>query len=103
MRVSIRSSDEPSTMFSGEHLPPFYLSYFYNIYFPPVDLLLSVLRCSSFRTRDIPCSLILPWTPPITCCLVDSWTACRSRLLKCRCVSSSTTVVGVLPHVYCWR
>src|SRR5215216_4528186 len=74
MRVPTRSSVEPSAMFFRRASPPFYLSYFYSIYFPPVDLLLSVSRCSSFRTRDIPCSLILPWTHPITCCLVDSWT-----------------------------
>src|SRR3954467_1110611 len=98
MRASPRSSDKTFDNVFRRSSPPFYLSYFYSIYFPPVDLLLSVLRSSSFRTRDIPCSLILPWTHPITCCLVDSWTTRRSRLLKCCCESSSTTVVGELPH-----
>src|SRR4051812_23710713 len=81
-------------MFSGEHLPLFYLSYFYSIYFPPVDLLLFVLRCSSFRTRDIPCSLILPWTYPITCCLLDSWT-CASQSL-------AQVPLRVVKYHSCW-
>src|SRR3954467_1903350 len=74
MRVSTRSSVEPSTMFSGEHLPPFYLSYFYSIY--SLLLIYCYLCCDAlvFRTCDIPCSPILPWTHHITCCLVDSWT-----------------------------
>src|SRR5215216_3644015 len=32
MRVSTRSSDEPSAMFFRRASPPFYLSYFYSIY-----------------------------------------------------------------------
>src|SRR3954467_15687328 len=75
--------------------PPFYLSYFSSIYFPPVDLLLSVLRCSSFRTREIPCSLILPWTHPITCCLVASWTCASSSL--------APVLLRVVQYPSCWR
>src|SRR3954463_10279969 len=85
----------PSTMFFRRASPPFYLSYFYSIYFPPVDLLLSVLRCSSFRTLDIPYSPILPWTHPITCCLVASWTCAPSSL--------APVLLRVVKYPSCWR
>src|SRR3954471_9427549 len=74
MRVSTRSSVEPSTMFSGEHLP--LSTYITFIVFTSLLLFYCYLCCDAlvFRTRDIPCSPILPRTHPITCCLVDSWT-----------------------------
>src|SRR3954468_8563084 len=93
MRVSTRPSDEPLAMFLGEHLSlSTYLTFI--VLFPPVVLLLSVLRCSSFRTRDIPCSLILPRTHPITCCFVSIWT----------CVSQSLAQVllRVAKYHICW-
>src|SRR3954464_1953634 len=99
MRVSIRSSVEPSAMFSGEHLPPFYLSYLYSIYFPPVDLLLSVLRCSSSVPVISPAALYCLGHILLPVVWYIDGLARRSRFLKCCCVLSSATVVGVLPPV----
>src|SRR3954464_5304511 len=90
---------EPSTMFSRRASPPFYLSYFYSIY--------SLLLIYCYL-----CGVALVFVPVISLAalyclghilLPVVWyivgLACRSRLLKCCCVSPSTTVVGVLPHV----
>src|SRR3954462_6005288 len=99
MRVSTRSSDEPSAMFFRRAPPPFYLSYFYSIYsllliycylccvalvFVPV-ISLAALYCLGHILLPVVWKIVGP--------------ACRSRLLKCFCVSSSTTIVGELPHV----
>src|SRR3954470_17148443 len=66
MRVPTRSSVEPSTMFSGEHLP--LSTYLTFIVFTSLLLIYCYLCCDAlvFRTRDIPCSPILPRTHPIT-------------------------------------
>src|SRR3954462_2586872 len=87
LRMNLRQCFQAST----SPLPT-YLTFI--VLFPPVDLLLSVLRCSSFRTRDIPCSLILPWTHPTTCCLVDSWT--------CASYSLAQVLLRVAKYHSCW-
>src|SRR3954468_8563083 len=100
MRVLTFSSDNvSSTMFIRRAPPPFYLSYFYSIYshllfycylccvalvFVPV-ISLAALYCLGHILLHVVLYLF--------------GLACRSRLLKCCCVSPSTTFVGVLPHV----
>src|SRR3954465_14658383 len=99
MRVSTRSSVEPSAMFFRRASSPFYLSCFYSIYslllifcylccdalvFVPV-ISLAALYCLGHILLPVVCPLVGP--------------ARRSRLLKCCCAVASAAVVGALPHV----
>src|SRR3954469_9019510 len=86
-------------MFSGEHPFPFYLFCIYSLYFLLLiycymccDALVSVPMISLAALYCLGHILL-----PIVWSIVGL--ARRSRLLKCCCVSSSATVVDVLPHV----
>src|SRR3954465_13194732 len=98
MRVSTRSSIEPSAMFFRRASPPFYLSYFYSIY--SLLLIYCYLCCVALVFVPVISLAALychgHFLLPVVWWIVGL--ARRSRLLKCCCVSPCTTVVGVLPH-----
>src|SRR3954465_12761080 len=91
MRVSTRSSDEPSTMFSGEHLP--LSTYLTFIVFTSLLLIYCYLCCDALVSVPVIYRATLYCLGHILLPVV--WyivgLARRSRLLTCCCVSSSAT------------